>query len=309
MEKILTTTFNNINITLDTFNIVRDFDNDIKLIIFNENKNNDLECLGLSKGVKMYGNTRFDKLQQFFILERLGINTPKCFYNIHTNRIINSIDEFNAFVNLDEFVVKPLNGARGIGVKIITRDQWKDCIMDQKNTYKVFYDEFTIDNKNIVNPEVINDNMVHQLRHKSDDINKDYIEYGFKNFLIQEPINVKREFRLVYFRNGEFMVYERLKKEGEFCGTLSHGSTSGYVCDELSKRYITPLFSNLNKVLDITNYPWMSVDIYVDTDDNVGIFEFQMEFGYDGFQYQEVKEKMTECLNFLIEKPQNALVD
>ena len=121
MRTIISTTSRNTDIALNEFNIVTNFHKDAKLCIFNEDIDLDHFNLIKSLGIKYYGGTRLSKLHQYFLLSRFGIYTPKTYYNIHTNNTISTIDELNAFVDLDEFVVKPPNGARGIGVKKITR--------------------------------------------------------------------------------------------------------------------------------------------------------------------------------------------
>ncbi len=311
MKKILTTKEHNINIALNEFNIVYDKYyniNDVELVIFNEYFDVDLFDLVRSKGIKFFGGNRLDKLNQYFLLSRLNINTPKVFYNKHTNQTIRSIDEFNAFVDLEEFVVKPPNGARGIGVKKINRQEWKDCFMDRKKVYNVFKDEFVLNNtpKDIWQPikSTFSKEDIPYLKHKDEDISADYIEYEFNKFIIQEPIDVKREFRLIFFTNGEYLTYERVKNEGQFCGNLSHGSTPNIIekDSQTDKDIIKPILKNVFKLIDELNYPWLSIDLYEDTKGNVGIFEFQMEFSYEGFDYKDIKREMVNCLNYLIAK-------
>lgn len=301
MRKIISTLPNDINIALNEFNIVNSFDNDAELCIFNENIDDNILRLVKAKGIKYFGGERLSKLYQYFLLSRLNIYTPKTYYNIHNNTNISSIDELNAFVDLDEFVVKPQQAARGIGVKKITRQEWKDCIYDSKKVYTVFQNEFIKSNGDeITSP--IKSSEIYDIKHKDVKLSKDYIESNFRNFIIQEPINVKKEFRCLFFKGGEYLSYERIKKEGQFCGNLSHGSTPkpiGINSDD-DINYIRPMVTKFNKILDETNFPWISIDIFVDEYDRIGVFEFQMEFAYEGFDYKDVKKYMINCLNYLI---------
>jgi len=304
MKKIFSSNKNVISIALNEFNIVDRFENDVDLIIFNEHIDNDnvLE-LAKVKGINWYGGKRLNKLYQYFLLSRLNIFTPKTFYNIHTNSTISSTDELNAFVDLDEFVVKPPSGARGIGVKKITRQQWKDCFYDNKKVYTVFKDEFIKDNGDELDDLPIQDKEIYSLKHKEADVDRNYIEYGFNNYIIQEPINVLHEYRCLYFADGGYLAYERVKKDGQFCGNLSHGSTPKMVendsYDDLM--VIKPMIPKFEAILKATNFPWISIDLYIDENNKVGVFEFQMEFAYEGFDYKEVKRKMVDCLNYLID--------
>lgn len=304
MKKILSTTTNNVGILLNDFNVITEFENDVELVIFNEQTNDKILNLSKAKGIKTCGGERLDKLFQFILLSRLNINTPKVFYNIHQNRTIQTIDELNAFVDIDEFVVKPPSGSRGIGVKKITRDEWKKCYFDKKEVYNVFKNEFVPikggDIEKIPNiKESLND-----IEYKDKSIYKEYIEDHFCHFIIQEPIDVDREFRLLYFNNGEYLCYERVKKEGEFCGNLSHGSTPKQIepnsDDDI--QIIQPIIKDIDCLIGELNYPWLSVDLYMDKFGKMGVFEFQMEFAYEGFDYKDVRKKMVDCVNFLIKK-------
>lgn len=49
-------------------------------------------------------------------------------------------------------------------------------------------------------------------------------------------------------------------------------------------------------------YPWLSIDVYVDKNGGIGVFEFQMEFAYNGFDHKIVRESMVRCLDGLTEK-------
>ena len=293
-----------IEIVLNNFKIESYFVNDANLIIFNERVNDNILNLAIAKGIKYYGGYRLAKLYQYFLLNRLGIYCPKTYYNIHKNSNISNIDELNAFVDLDEFIVKPSLGARGIGVKKITRQEWKDCLINSKNVYKVFANEFvTRDNKEL-DPTIPIDS--YNIKHKDPDIDNTYIEYSFKDFIIQEPIDVLREFRCLYFRNGEYLCYERVKEYGQFCGNLSHGSTPKIIdttTDNNDHLIIKNMINNFEKILKETNYPWISIDLFTDNK-GTGVFEFQMEFAYEGFDYKDVKRCMANNLNYLIDEKQ-----
>lgn len=302
IKKIYSTQTNNINIALNDFNIINRFENDVDLVIFNEYIDIDVLDLVKVKGIKFFGGNRLTKLHQYFLLSRLNIYTPKTYCNIYTNNTISSIDELNAFVELDEFIVKPPNGARGVGVKKITRQEWKDCNIDNKKVYTIFKDEFTKSNGDNIDDLPLDNKEIYTLKHKYEDVSRDYIEYSFNQFIIQEPINVLREFRCLYFAGGGYLTYERVKKEGQFCGNLSHGSTPKIILEgsDDNNQIIRPMLDKFESILKETKFPWISIDLFVDDHQNIGVFEFQMEFGYEGFDYKEVKSKMINCLNYLI---------
>ncbi len=186
---------------------------------------------------------------------------------------------------MDEFVVKPVLGARGIGVKKITRAEYKKCLESRGEVGEVFKEEkeFLI---------------------KNDDLPYgSYIEDSFRgSMLIQEPIDVAREFRVLYFKPSTCLVYERVKKDGQFCGNLTHGSEPAKIDAATFQQYITPMMSKFDSLLDDLNYPWLSIDLYVDKRGTIGIFEFQMEFAYAGFDHKEVRDAMEKSLKHFIAK-------
>jgi len=65
MKKIYSSNRNNINIALNDFKIVNNFENDVDLIIFSEDLDTDVLELAKVKGIKWYGGKRLSKLVEF----------------------------------------------------------------------------------------------------------------------------------------------------------------------------------------------------------------------------------------------------
>lgn len=234
-------------------------------------------------GIKKIGCPRFPKTMQSVIMERLNINHPKSFFNRQTNDPFRLIEEFDSYVDLDEVVVKPVLGARGIGVKKLTREEYKKCLQNYREIDEVFSEEKKY------------------LRENDDLDDSSYIEDSFRSgMLVQEPINIKREFRVLCFAHSDLLVYERVKNPTEFCGNLSHGAEPKPVDKKLFERYIEPMIPTFNRLLTELNTPWLSIDLYVDQNDNIGVFEFQMEFAYSGFNYIDVRTAMIKSINYFI---------
>jgi hypothetical protein len=244
----------------------------------------------IAKNIEIIGGQRLDKLVQSLYLNKFGITHPRTYFNESTYEPFKDIQTFDSYVDLDEFVVKPIVGARGVGVKKITRSEYKRCLENEKEVSEVFKEEKEYMEKH------------------TPDVSSYYIESSFRgDMLVQEPIDVDREFRLLIFKPDNFLIYERAKTEGQFCGNLSHGSKALPVEDILITNYIKPLFGKLQSMMTELKYPWLSVDVYIDKSGNVGIFEFQMEFAYEGFKPKEVKELMSQSILYYIsesKKPQ-----
>lgn len=235
-----------------------------------------------AKGVPVIGGTRLDKIAQSILMDRLSINHPKTFF---TNQLqpINSIDLLNAYVDLDEFVVKPISGARGIAVKKISRKDFKKCLINRNEVPSVFGEEskFLKENSDIRHVRI-----------------EDYIT----SMIIQEPIDVSREFRLILFKPGNKLIYERERKDGQFCANLSHGSTPKSVDDEFYNQHFSKIEKTFLKIMDDFEYPFLSIDLYLDKNNVVGCFEFQMEFAYEGFDHILVRKNMIESIEYFIKK-------
>jgi glutathione synthase/RimK-type ligase-like ATP-grasp enzyme len=236
-------------------------------------------------GIPVIGGSRLHKHEQAVLMERLNIEHPKSYFNRKSLEPFTSIEEFDSYVDLNEFVVKPVMGARGIGVKKINRLEYKSCIENRRNVDEVFREEkeFLMSNDDLSSPS--------------------YIEDSFRGgMLVQEPIDVKREFRVLYFKPNTVLVYERVRKPGQFCGNLTHGSEPTKVDLYTFDMYIAPFCDKFKLLLDELRYPWLSIDVYVDQDDNIGIFEFQMEFAYAGFDHREVRDAMQKSIEYFLPK-------
>jgi hypothetical protein len=52
--------------------------------------------------------------------------------------------------------------------------------------------------------------------------------------------------------------------------------------------------------MDEFRYPWLSIDVYEDDNGDLGVFEFQMEFAYEGFDHKLIRESMAKSLQHFI---------
>lgn len=234
-------------------------------------------------GIPIIGNERFTKLEQYLLLSRFDILTPKTYYDVDTISTFSCYDTFNAYVDLERFCIKPSRGARGVGVKSISKEEFADCWC----------------NKELV-PEVFNKEMAYAKTQEVDDY---YIKDTFSgnDWVIQDIIDIKREFRLLFFCDGDYLIYERNRKKGEFLGNISVAGKPKEVDTETERLILDELKPKLLSLMKDVNYPWASTDVYIDNDDNIGIIEFQMEFAYKGFNSVQVRDKLVKSVNYCIE--------
>jgi glutathione synthase/RimK-type ligase-like ATP-grasp enzyme len=92
----------------------------------------------IAYGIPIIGGPRLQKQEQAVIMERMSFNHPKSYFNRITCEPFKHIQEFDSYVDIDEFVVKPVSGARGIGVKKITRADYKKCLENHSEIGKIF---------------------------------------------------------------------------------------------------------------------------------------------------------------------------
>lgn len=263
------------------------YDNDIKLAFnYEDYFTNDAQIYLKLFNIPVIGGERLDKIQQYLVLSQSGINTPTTYFNKKEYRPFRNINEFDSFCELDSFVVKPISGARGLGVKLIDRKQFKKMIEDPHKTVDVVFEKELELQKEI-----------------NSDIEEDYVRHQFSsyNIIVQNEIKVKREFRMICFPTDS-IIYERKKEPGQFLGNLSHGSTPIPIEESVINEIDKDIIIKIRKIMDRFNYPWLSVDLYIDEDNKVGVFEFQMEFAYEGFKPKVVRDKMEEAIYKMLSK-------
>jgi len=234
--------------------------------------------------IPIIGGQRLNKIQQFIVLEQENVHTPKTYFYLPENRPFNSIEEFDSFCDFNEFVVKPILGARGIGIKIIDRKQYKNLIENPEKNVNIVYSK-----------------ELEKQREFAEDVDNNYIKNQFygNNIIVQDIVNVKKEYRLICFPNDS-LIYERQKEPGQFLGNLSHGSTPVTVSEKVITELDSTIFTKIRSIMKRFKYPWLSVDLYIDDFNRVGVFEFQMEFAYEGFNPKDVRDKMEASIKSFI---------
>jgi hypothetical protein len=270
------------------FDFVTDITSDICLAINSETSGFLPQIYNYLKatGIPIIGTStqRMNKINQVHIFRRYGINHPMSFFNEKDSTCLNTPCKLNAYCDLEQFVVKPIFGARGIGVKLINRKDYKECLYDNSKIESVFHKE------------------IHEYLKSSSDVSDNYIAQNIDLMLIQEPIKVKREFRCLYFAPDKIVSYEREKSPDQFCGNLSHGSKPRQVEKNYFDLYLRPFVEKFKPIMEEFRYPWISIDVYEDMDGNLGCFEFQMEFAYEGFDHKQIRELMKNTIEYFISK-------
>ena len=243
-----------------------------------------------SLDLDVIGSKRFSKITQSMILTQLGINTPKIYGNIITDYLgIDVLSQLllNEFDDETELILKANNGARGLGQTIINRE----------NLNKLF-DE-------ISGPES-NETVIKEIEKKylvggNEGDMKDFLINTIKdgNFHFAEFIDVKEEYRIIGLYGSDPIIIKREVSKKYWQANASITEKGEYIKNH---PLITGFRTISDTLLEQVNSPWLSIDIYIDGDGNIGVFEFQMEMGYTKVPKKLLVDSINKAMKNYISK-------
>ncbi len=288
--------------------------------------------------IPILGIPRLDKLHQTLFLNENNINTPDTFYCDITN--INDICSLISNVS-DLYVLKIDKGARGLGQALLTYNELIALYETENNILDKIYKEET--KKQQYNLDIKNDNIesVNTDLDILEPSNKSYCgEYsqldqleqynklinikwnmhsllieGIKNrkdLILQKYIKNRLEYRIIWFYSGDPIIIKRDLDTDQWQANACNNSSnsSHYLTETYNDKLEIELFNKyvdmklINTAFNKLDTPFLSVDIYIDTDTNqFGVFEFQMEFGWTktyNFPYNLVQENIENSILKLV---------
>ncbi|BAX25552.1 hypothetical protein BPT24_063 [Tenacibaculum phage pT24] len=237
---------------------------------------------------------RLNKIQQHIVLNSFNIKTPNTFYNEKTNKPYKTFGEIlSGTKDMDEFVIKPLNGAKGWGVELYDNLSLQKALDNSYNT------SFISELESISEKQ---DPMIREEISYSQQVLRDF------DFAIQEKVNIKREFRAIVTNSG-FMIYERVSSSTSKNGLKKSNIQEDFDVNslpELEEKLLVKINDTIIKVQEVLNkfnYPWLSIDLYQDEEGEIGVLEFQTEFAFKGFmnKLNELVELLTTGLEESLE--------
>lgn len=226
---------------------------------------------------KIFGGPRFPKSMQSFLLKKLSIPTPQLFHRHLGTKSSHCGDVYGASVQYEgKYYYKVEMGALGYGHAILEQDELY-TISDLK-------EEEIISLLKTTHPDAIK-------------------QAQGKYFTISEFIdNIAHEYRIVLSCTGEAIVLHRVNKkinedkDGMHVFTYIpeyHNDNHAMVIKELCKGL-------LKNLVDLYNYPWLSIDLYFKDDGTFGVFEFQMQFGYFNHDKNSLQSFIVDSINYRI---------
>lgn len=128
------------------------------------------------------------------------------------------------------------------------------------------------------------------------------LNYG-NNYIVTEKINVKREFRVLYFYQEEPIVIERYVDPTGEQWQANSCINEGKNVSEVDFTEIDPEL--LTKIAAMASYlkaPFLSIDVYLDHDNNWGVFEFQSEFGFTYVPHSKLNRRLKDSVKNMYNK-------
>jgi len=225
---------------------------------------------------KICGTYRADKLHQQQIFNRYGLITP-----LYLGLNVRDIDK-NIFLGFahalfqksrsNKLLVKVNDGARGIGQICVYEDQLGKFFSDNLNLDKdVFYEKYQ---------DQIGG-------HFESDFEKYHLQESINsgNFFLSELLeDIENEYRILWFKNGHHMIFDRHIKKGKHFNqaNLGDGDIKHEHLDISLKALLgDDIFKKIETLTTELNVPFLSIDAYSRKNKQIGFFEFQMQFGID----------------------------
>ena len=236
------------------------------------------------------GSRRLQKNEQAFLMKKLGINHPPTFSTVYNSDSSSMISMICDYSNSHEFVVKPFGGARGIGQSVVNKQDlygfFEDCHGNMDTTdLREKYNVSNCSEQNCVEENYFRDCA------KSN------------TSMLQEKINIEKEWRVIYFYNETPIIIERKVPE-----TVTEWQSNASVTGEGKQVFIEDMDPYLGneiielstKIASILNTPFLSMDFYLGTDDKLGVLEFQMEMGYRYVNKFQLQHKIVSSVKDMI---------
>lgn len=252
--------------------------------------------------VPKIGMHRYPKNLQSKILEDLEIRTPKSIVISNTkgrrNDVIYSI--LKDYEPDTKFVCKPNNGARGLGGCLLNIDEIYDIVEDSLNT-------------SITDLEFVEKyNIGGSFHYKDSELNFIRESYQKHDFVIQEKLEIKKEFRVIYGFDCEPIIYERKIDHSKSWqsntsivgkGSLYNSSPTNWEDHSyIQKAFENEIKSIGEKMFTRFNTPFFCADVYITNGNSIGVLEFQMNMGYQDIPKSKLVDLVQNGTTNLLKK-------
>jgi hypothetical protein len=240
--------------------------------------------------IPQFGHRRMGKYEQTLHFKKLKIETPDT-YKVPLDipgggRFDSLYLILNEIPNDEKFILKALDGARGIGQCLVNKDEFYklvDMCANENVKMDAIIEEFEIGAKDSFK----NDGEKKFLRE----------QINYDNFIIQRKVNLAAEWRFVYFHGQDPMIVRRSVEGTWQANTSVTGKGEVEIFNLENKEHKEMQFIAYRLAKDL-HAPFLSIDFYLDKDTNkIGCFEQQMQFGYAQMPKNELVESTIMAVN------------
>ena len=250
--------------------------------------------------IEVLGYPRLSKLQQHAFFSNNDIRCPRYFYTSSASSFaLTSLLE--VVPDETQLIVKSMFGARGLQQFLISK---RNLVQKSPSGLKTETNKFKKKEsiKRLEDPEDVPQISMGGVENDQS-LSIEFSGEKSSSWLITERIPLKREFRILNFANGEYLICERHVNLNHFQNNLSVGSKVSYYGSDWSKleEYKIQIISAAEKIRKAyPKAPYFSLDVYVDSTDNVGLFEFAQEFGFDALDFGDVRKNAVDSIRGLL---------
>ena len=253
------------------------------LLLIDSQETTDIEFFCKLNNIPVIGTKRFTKSVQHLILRKHGIQTPETFFVYNHNNKISDFSLVNLLSYVDDkqqLIIKMDAGARGLGQLFITKKTFVNYALNGFS-FKERDSEFDAKNSNSFSYESSNDYYIPEgigVKVNAPSYIMPQLSRGY--YIIQKYVNVAKEYRYLYFNGERPIIIERVKGDDDWQANSCVTGNGNYISSpETEITNFKKIKSKIEELCKELNTPFLSIDLYIDTDGNWGIFEFQMEFG------------------------------
>ena len=263
--------------------------------------------------IPVIGLNRISKLGQHRFFTANGIICPDWFYTRSDQKyalasLLAGVDDET------QMIVKSMFGARGLEQFLIKKgaliksadgDVVASEVSFQRSTKEtkarksiIDIDPEPRDNGDEKEKAVLGGGRDDEGRYSRDFFNKPPITW-----LITSRVFLKNEYRVLVFADGTNLYCERHVNLDHFQNNLAVGSKVTYYGTDVSKISFVAEIEKYANILRkaFPNAFAMSMDAYVDTEGNVGMFEFSGEFGFKAINLDDLRKATVASIHKIVE--------
>jgi len=273
-------------------------------------------------GVPVYGIHRYDKTEQSVMMSAASINMPDTWFSGYLNNCNDFVSLMKDVKDDERVIIKYSLGARGFGQILLTKRELIDLFdSDDDVLVRLLGESYskahcTDEGLEQTTAKKLSETDKQLEKFKNIKINKhDCLLSAIRrrnDLIVQRYIPNRVEWRMLWFYDQFPILVRRNFDDGTWqANACNNTSGSSTVVDMRELKDYAIDYEKIDGFFSEMNAPFMSVDIYYDTDTHQwGLFEFQMEFGWTntvGMDSSSLSVKMTEAVHSITNKQKHTL--